>query len=264
MNPMHQLTRRPVKAAFGALLLALAGVILALSGGQFWAAAWTRAGVEATYTTVAVVTGGDKPTGDSDPSLASASAAWEAARFLEQPEQQNWSIIRSRPRVGLVSGYSPGLNPLLDLYNFRSYDGGETMDSAPDAPYTYFILEVLAEEVQERQDPPQEGASYSESTWSISGQVLGVYGLQQGLRDPTGWQTDIRFTQYYSDGDAPIRHQLCRLRRERTVARPVSRRHCFWYEAPHFFRAEQILSGPVFLFDGTGRHLCDMAPEGAA
>ena len=29
MNPMHQLTRRPVKAAFGALLLALAGVILA-------------------------------------------------------------------------------------------------------------------------------------------------------------------------------------------------------------------------------------------
>ena len=48
MNPMHQLTRRPVKAAFGALLLALAGVILALSGGQFWAAARTRARVEAT------------------------------------------------------------------------------------------------------------------------------------------------------------------------------------------------------------------------
>ena len=205
MNPMTQLTRRPVKAAFGVLLLALAGAILCLSGGQFWAASRTRAGVEATYTTVAVVTGGDEPTGDSDPSLASASAAWEAARFLEQPEQQNWSIIRSRPRVGLVSGYSPGLNPLLDLYNFRSYDGGETMDSAPDAPYTYFILEVLAAEVQERQDPPQEGASYSESVWSISGQVLGVYGLQQGLRDPTGWQTDIRFTQYYGDGDVPVR-----------------------------------------------------------
>ena len=205
MNPMHQLTRRPVKAAFGALLLALAGVILALSGGQFWAAARTRAGVEATYTTVAVVTGGDEPAGDSDPSLASASAAWEAARFLAEPEQQNWSIIRSRPRVGLVSGYSPGLKPLLDLYNFRSYNGDETMDSAPDAPYTYFILEVLAAEVQERQDPPQEGASYSESVWSISGQVLGVYGLQQGLRDPTGWQTDIRFTQYYGDGDVPVR-----------------------------------------------------------
>ena len=45
MNPMTQLTRRPVKAAFGALLLALAGVILALSGGQFWAASRTRAGV---------------------------------------------------------------------------------------------------------------------------------------------------------------------------------------------------------------------------
>ncbi len=205
MNPMHQLTRRPVKAAFGALLLALAGVILALSGGQFWAAARTRAGVEATYTTVAVVTGGDEPAGDSDPSLASASAAWEAARFLAEPEQQNWSIIRSRPRVGLVSGYASNLMPLLDMYNFRSYNGDETMDSAPDAPYTYFILEVLVTDALERQDPPQEGASYSESTWSISGQVQEVYGLQQGLRDPTGWQADIRFTQYYSDGDAPMR-----------------------------------------------------------
>ena len=205
MNPMTQLTRRPVKAAFGALLLALAGVILALSGGQFWAAARTRAGVEATYTTVAVVTGGAEQAGNSDPSLASASAAWEAARFLEQPEQQNWSIIRSRPRVGLVSGYASNLMPLLDLYNFRSYNGGETMDSAPDAPYTYFILEVLVTDALERHDRPQEGASYSESTWSISGQVQGVYGLQQRLRDPTGWQADIRFTQYYGDGDVPVR-----------------------------------------------------------
>lgn len=37
----------------------------------------------------------------------------------------------------------------------------------------------------------------------------------------------------------------------------------FGMKPPHFFRAEQILSGPVFLSDGTGRHLCDMAPEGA-
>ncbi len=205
MNPMTQLTRRPVKAAFGALLLALAGVILALSGGQFWAVARTRAGVEATYTTVAVVTGGAEQAGDSDASLKSASAAWKAARFLAEPEQQNWSIIQSRPRVGLVNGYASNLTPLLDMYNFRSYNSGETMDSAPDAPYTYFILEVLVTDALERHDRPQEGASYSESTWSISGQVQGVYGLQQGLRDPTGWQADIRFTQYYSDGDAPMR-----------------------------------------------------------
>ena len=57
MNPLHQLTRRPVKAAFGVLLLALAGAILCLSGGQYWAAAQTRATVERTYTTVAVITG---------------------------------------------------------------------------------------------------------------------------------------------------------------------------------------------------------------
>ena len=53
MNPLHQLTRRPVKAAFGVLLLALAGAILCLSGGQYWAAAQTRAAVEENYTTVA-------------------------------------------------------------------------------------------------------------------------------------------------------------------------------------------------------------------
>ena len=213
MNPMHQLTRRPVKAAFGALLLALAGVILALSGGQFWAAARTRAGVEATYTTVAVVTGRissdevltPSAEGGSNAESLRKESAMAAAIFLAEPEQQNWSIIRSRPRVGLVSGYASNLMPLLDMYNFRSYNGDETMDSAPDAPYTYFILEVLVTDALERQDPPQEGASYSESTWSISGQVQEVYGLQQGLRDPTGWQADIRFTQYYSDGDAPMR-----------------------------------------------------------
>ena len=213
MNPMHQLTRRPVKAAFGALLLALAGVILALSGGQFWAAARTRAGVEETYTTVAVVTGRissdevltPSAEGGSNAESLRQDSAMAAAIFLAEPEQQNWSIIRSRPRVGLVSGYASNLMPLLDMYNFRSYNGDETMDSAPDAPYTYFILEVLVTDALERHDRPQEGASYSESTWSISGQVQGVYGLQQGLRDPTGWQADIRFTQYYSDGDAPMR-----------------------------------------------------------
>ena len=213
MNPMHQLIRRPVKAAFGALLLALAGVILALSGGQFWAAARTRAGVEESYTTVAVVTGRissdevltPSAEGKSDAESLRQDSAMAAAIFLAEPEQQNWSIIRSRPRVGLVSGYASNLMPLLDLYNFRSYNGGETMDSAPDAPYTYFILEVLVTDALERHDRPQEGASYSESTWSISGQVQGVYGLQQRLRDPTGWQADIRFTQYYGDGDVPVR-----------------------------------------------------------
>ena len=40
----------------GALLLALAGVILALSGGQLWAAVQTRAGVEETYTTCLLYT----------------------------------------------------------------------------------------------------------------------------------------------------------------------------------------------------------------
>ena len=187
MNPMHQLTRRPVKAAFGALLLALAGVILALSGGQFWAAAWTRAGVEATYTTVAVVTGGDKPTGDSDPSLASASAAWEAARFLEQPEQQNWSIIRSRPRVGLVSGYSPGLKPAISLY---------TGHSSSDAPYGCSLVELRVDTVTQSNNWFGESGS---ANWLLDGQVLGIYGLNDAFRDPSGQRASVLLHQEYDD-----------------------------------------------------------------
>ena len=188
MNPMHQLTRRPVKAAFGALLLALAGVILALSGGQFWAAVQTRAGVEETYTTVAVVTGGDEPAGDSDPSLASASAAWEAARFLAEPEQQNWSIIRSRPRVGLVSGYSPGLKPAISLY---------TGHSSSDAPYEYSIVEIRADAVTEVNNDwfGESGGA----NWQLDGQVLGIYGLNDAFRDPSGQRASVSLHQEYDD-----------------------------------------------------------------
>ena len=90
MNPMHQLTRRPVKAAFGALLLTLAGVILALSGGQFWAAVQTRAGVEETYTTVAVVTGGLKATSPGSPTVP--VSAYEADNCLMRWAREGWRL----------------------------------------------------------------------------------------------------------------------------------------------------------------------------
>ena len=146
MNPMHQLTRRPVKAAFGALLLALAGVILALSGGQFWAAARTRARVEATYTTVAVVTGRissdevltPSAEGGSNAESLRQDSAMAAAIFLAEPEQQSWDIIRSRPTVGMVSGYSPCLRPAISLY---------TGHRGSDAPYEYSIVEIRADAV---------------------------------------------------------------------------------------------------------------------
>ena len=196
MNPMHQLTRRPVKAAFGALLLALAGVILALSGGQFWAAARTRARVEATYTTVAVVTGRissdevltPSAEGKSDAESLRQDSAMAAAIFLAEPEQQSWDIIRSRPTVGMVSGYSPCLRPAISLY---------TGHRGSDAPYEYSIVEIRADAVTERNND-WFGESGS-ANWQLDGQVLGIYGLNDAFRDPSGQRASVSLHQEYDD-----------------------------------------------------------------
>ncbi len=196
MNPMHQLTRRPVKAAFGALLLALAGVILALSGGQFWAAARTRAGVEETYTTVAVVTGRissdevltPSAEGKSDAESLRQDSAMAAAIFLAEPEQQSWDIIRSRPTVGMVSGYSPCLRPAISLY---------TGHRGSDAPYEYSIVEIRADAVTERNND-WFGESGS-ANWQLDGQVLGIYGLNDAFRDPSGQRASVSLHQEYDD-----------------------------------------------------------------
>ena len=140
MNPMHQLTRRPVKAAFGALLLALAGVILALSGGQFWAAVQTRAGVEATYTTVAVVTGGLKAT--SRGSTTTPLNAYEADNCLMRWAREGWSVIRGQATMSLAGGYSPKLTPLTTFYRTNLRESDTRIDSEEDAPYNFAILEI--------------------------------------------------------------------------------------------------------------------------
>ena len=191
MNPMTQLTRRPVKAAFGALLLALAGVILALSGGQFWAAVQTRAAVERTYTTVAVITGlgSSEETADSmNAESLRQDSAFGAAIFFQEPEQQSWDIIRSRPTVGMVSGYSPCLKPAISLY---------TGHRSSDAPYEYSIVEIRADAVTEANND-WFGESGS-ANWQLDGQVLGIYGLNDAFRDPSGQRASVTLHQEYDD-----------------------------------------------------------------
>ena len=191
MNPMTQLTRRPVKAAFGALLLALAGVILALSGGQFWAAVQTRAAVERTYTTVAVITGlgSSEETADSmNAESLRQDSAFGAAIFFQEPEQQSWDIIRSRPTVGMVSGYSPCLKPAISLY---------TGHRSSDAPYEYSIVEIRADAVTEVINDwfGESGCA----SWQLDGQVLGIYGLNDAFRDPSGQRASVTLCQVYDD-----------------------------------------------------------------
>ena len=156
----------------------------------------TRAGVEATYTTVAVVTGRissdevltPSAEGKSDAESFRQGSAMAAAIFLAEPEQQNWSIIRSRPRVGLVSGYSPGLKPAISLY---------TGHSSSDAPYEYSIVEIRADAVTEvNNDWFGESGS---ANWQLDGQVLGIYGLNDAFRDPSGQRASVSLHQEYDD-----------------------------------------------------------------
>ena len=196
MNPLHQLTRRPVKAAFGVLMLALAGAILCLSGGQYWAAVQTRATVERTYTTVAVITGlgsseetANRPDGTSaDAESLRQDSAFGAAIFFQEPEQQSWDIIRSRPTVGMVSGYSPCLKPAISLY---------TGHRSSDAPYEYSIVEIRADAVTEVINDwfGESGCA----SWQLDGQVLGIYGLNDAFRDPSGQRASVTLCQVYDD-----------------------------------------------------------------
>ena len=206
MNPMHQLTRRPVKAAFGALLLALAGVILALSGGQFWAAVQTRAGVEATYTTVAVVTGGLKATSPGSPTTP--LNAYEAEYCLMDWAREGWSVIRGQATMGLAGGYSPKLTPLTTFYRTDLGESDTRIDNEEHAPYNFAILEIEITEVGEESIYSQENLDdvYSEKnnyffSWEITGKVLGVQAMSSDWDDPTGRNTHF-YLQIDGSSDA--------------------------------------------------------------
>ena len=203
MNPMHQLTRRPVKAAFGALLLALAGVILALSGGQFWAAVQTRAGVEETYTTVAVVTGGKRQLVSSgDIVYEDIGPTYEANEFLKEAAQKGWNIIRGQATMGLAGGYSPKLTPLTTFYQMDVDSSDTRIDNDEDVPYNFAILEIEITEVgEERIYYPREYDTGAFFNWVVSGKVLGVQAMSGDWNDPTGRNANF-YLQITGESDA--------------------------------------------------------------
>ena len=204
MNPLHQLTRRPVKAAFGVLLLALAGAILCLSGGQYWAAAQTRAAVEENYTTVAVVTGGMQQLVTSgNIVMVDIGNTYEANAFLQKPAQQNWSIVRGQATMGLVSGYSPQLSPLNKFYASTADKSDTRIDDFPNAPYDFAVLEVEITQVGPETtsyayESIKENAYYD---WAVDGKVLSVQAMHPDWDDPTG-RNILFFLQVKGASDA--------------------------------------------------------------
>ena len=204
MNPLHQLTRRPVKAAFGVLLLALAGAILCLSGGQYWAAAQTRAAVEENYTTVAVVTGGMQQLVTSgNIVMVDIGNTYEANAFLQKPAQQNWSIVRGQATMGLVSGYSPQLSSLSNFYASTADISDTRIDDLPNAPYDFAVLEVEITQVGPEtasyaDESTKENTSYD---WTVDGKVLSVQAMHPDWDDPTGRNIQF-FLQIRGTSDA--------------------------------------------------------------
>ena len=184
VDKLSLVARRPVKAAFGALLLALAGVILALSGGQFWAAVQTRAGVEETYTTVAVVTGGKRQLVSSgDIVYEDIGPTYEANEFLKEAAQKGWSIIRGQATMGLAGGYSPKLTPLTTFYQMDVDSSDTRIDNDEDVPYNFAILEIEITEVgEERVYYPREYDTGAFFNWVVSGKVL-EYGIATVFQD---------------------------------------------------------------------------------
>ena len=88
----------------------------------------------------------------------------------------------------MVSGYSPCLKPAISLY---------TGHSSSDAPYKYSIVEIRVDAVTEvNNDWFGESGSVN---WQLDGQVLGIYGLNDAFRDPSGQRASVSLHQEYDD-----------------------------------------------------------------
>ena len=88
----------------------------------------------------------------------------------------------------MVSGYSPCLKPAISLY---------TGHSGIDAPYGCSIVEIRADAVTEVNNDwfGESGAA----VWQLDGQVLGIYGLNDAFRDPSGQRASVTLCQEYDD-----------------------------------------------------------------
>ena len=88
----------------------------------------------------------------------------------------------------MVSGYSPCLKPAISLY---------TGHRSSDAPYEYSIVEIRADAVTEVINDwfGESGCA----SWQLDGQVLGIYGLNDAFRDPSGQRASVTLCQVYDD-----------------------------------------------------------------
>lgn len=197
MYGLRQLWRSGVKSGFGIVLLMLAGLLLCLAAGQFWAAKSTLDAVEQEYTTVAVVTGrpGNTSYDDTD--------AVRAGRYLHDLSAQQPSFLLGEATAHLVSGFAEDLRPLTSFYLYGRGWSDSVVDHNPDAPYNYAVLEIELTDIA-NEEPESDDYQWRPRLWTGKGKILHVFALNGDYRDPTGWDADLLIS-VYGTTDEPAR-----------------------------------------------------------
>jgi hypothetical protein len=200
MNTWKQLLRNPVKTLLGLALLGLAGCVLCLGVGQYWAAQETRAQVEEDYTTIALLTDYYKTAETTDEygnvigMTYSSDQPFEVLQFLDELEAEHPEIIKSSSYNNFISAYSSQLQPLYPNQVDLSDSTGLEVDAnnmISEEPYDTAIFAFTLDEIGEYDSDFH--------FWELVGTIEQVIALESGYPDPTGHSLEIHL--YGTDPD---------------------------------------------------------------
>ena len=185
MKFFRQLFRRPMKTALGILLLALAGVFLCVSVGQFWAAAQTRRQVEQAYTTVAIPTNRYQRQelmdefGNVIGVTETQDQPFAVQQYLAALPERAPDCVKGIVQNGLVSGYCPSVSPILPAIAEKTQIGS-------DIPYDAVILKIKLTEIGALHDNDAIGGGSAASCVRFCGTVMETMALAEGYESPVG------------------------------------------------------------------------------
>lgn len=198
MKPICQLLRRPGKTILGVILVALAGVLLCVSLGQYYAGRQMEARIQKEYTTVALPTGKYKSqevldeNGNKIGMRYLSSQPPEVSSFLGSLAERYPSIVEGVRQHGFVSGYCQSLTP-VNYMDTAISAWGDGLTGLDNAPYTCAVLEISIEEISPLRPYMTEDLIWGDENpedygvaIDVKGTVLEACALAPGYENPTG------------------------------------------------------------------------------